>query len=486
MDFPVSSNSPIASLPNRTGSQTSAPARISRIALIGNYLPRRCGIATFTTDIHKAFQGRFPNVKMDVWAMNDRERSYEYPACVTGTIEQQVLSSYRQAAAEILAGGADMVWIQHEFGIFGGEAGAHILTLIDRLTIPVAVTLHTVLDAPLPAQRLVMLGLVERCETLIVMAEAARTILIDTYHCDPAKIRVIPHGVPDRVFTPTGPMKKAFGWEDRKVILTFGLLSPGKGIETVIAAMPTVVRHIPNALYVILGATHPHIIAREGESYRAKLQSMAEELGVGPNVCMIDGFCETEGLLDYLTAADIYVTPYLNPAQVTSGTLAYAVGLGKPIVSTPYVHASELLGDGLGRLVEFGDSNGFARAIVDLLEDEVGLMDLRKRTYAAGRDMIWPRLAEAAMACFEGQALMSNTKPTPIKLPSIPEKLPFDAIARHSDDTGILQHSRYSVPDRRHGYCIDDNARALILTCRDNWIVPEQRDRWMAIYASFV
>ncbi len=468
------------------GPPGQALPRISHIALIGNYLPRRCGIATFTTDIHRAFQSRFPSVTMNVWAMNDGAADYDYPAGVVGTIEQNDPASYRLAAAQISASGADMAWIQHEFGIFGGEAGEYILKLIDRLAIPVAVTLHTVLSEPLPAQRRVMDALAERCDTLIVMAEAAKQILIEIYDCDPAKISVIAHGIPDRPFVPTGPMKRRLGWQDRKIILTFGLLSPGKGIETMIAAMPKVICQIPDAHYVILGATHPHCIARDGETYRDQLQAMADQLGVAGHVHWIGGFCETEALLDYLSAADVYVTPYLNPAQVTSGTLAYAVGLGKPVVSTPYVHAAELLSGGHGRLVDFGDSAGFADAIIDLLEDEVGLMDLRKRTYALGREMIWPRLAENAMERFAQQPKFSNAQAWPIRPPAAPASLPFAAIIRHSDATGILQHSQYTVPDRRHGYCIDDNARALILACRDNNIDPVTRDHWIAVYAAFV
>lgn len=486
MDFSYSRSEPLAFVHDFQGPPGYVRPRISHIALIGNYLPRRCGIATFTTDIHHAFQSRFPGVKMDVWAMNDGAANYAYPAAVTGTIEQDDPMAYRLAAAEISASGADMVWIQHEFGIFGGEAGGYILKLIDRLAMPVAITLHTVLSDPLPAQRRVMEALAERCDTLIVMAEAAKQILIETYSCDPAKISVIAHGIPDRPFAATAPMKTQFGWKDRKVILTFGLLSPGKGIQTMIAAMPQVVSRIPDALYVILGATHPHCVAHEGESYREKLQAMADDLGIAAHVDWIDGFCETEDLLDYLSAADVYVTPYLNPAQVTSGTLAYAVGLGKPVVSTPYVHATELLGGGHGRLVDFGDSAGFAAAIIDLLEDEVGLMDLRKRTYALGREMIWPRLAQAAMARFEEQPQLPHLQALPIRPPAIPLCLPFDAIIRHSDTTGILQHSLYTVPDRRHGYSIDDNSRALILTCKADSIDAVARDRWMAVYAGFV
>lgn len=486
MDFSQQSFETTYFAPDFQGPPGQAHPRIAHIALIGNYLPRRCGIATFTTDIHHAFQSRFPSVKMNVWAMNDGAADYDYPAGVVGTIEQNDPASYRVAAAQITASGADMAWIQHEFGIFGGEAGAHILKLIDRLTIPLAVTLHTVLSDPLPAQRRVMDALAERCDTLIVMAEAAKQILIETYDCDPAKISVIAHGIPDRPFVPTGPMKRRLGWQDRKIILTFGLLSPGKGIETMIAAMPKVIDQVPDAHYVILGATHPHCIVRDGETYREQLQAMAGQLGVAGHVHWIGGFCETEALLDYLSAADVYVTPYLNPAQVTSGTLAYAVGLGKPVVSTPYVHAAELLSGGHGRLVDFGDSAGFADAIIELLEDEVGLMDLRKRTYALGREMIWPRLAENAMDRFAQQPKFSNARAWPIRPPAAPASLPFAAIIRHSDATGILQHSQYTVPDRRHGYCIDDNARALILACRDDNIDPVTRDHWTAVYAAFV
>ena len=464
---------------------SSIRPRISRIALIGNYLPRRCGIATFTADIFNSLRSQYPGIKVDVWAMNDCSCSYDYPAAVHGSIEQNDPISYRLAAAAISADKPDIVWLQHEFGIFGGPAGCHILKLLDRMAVPVAVTMHSVLGNPDRDQRRVTEALIERCDIVMVMAEAAKQILIDTYKCDPAKICVIPHGIPDRPFTATAPMKERFGWKKRKVIMTFGLLSPGKGIETVISALPALVSRFPEALYVVLGATHPHCISHNGEAYRDSLKALADELGVSKNVEWIDGFCDTGQLLDYLSAADIYATPYLNPAQVTSGTLAYAVGLGKPVVSTPYVHAIELLAGGHGHLLDFGDSRGFANAIIELLEDEVGLMDLRKRTYALGRNMIWPRFAEAAMVRFQEEIPPSVASTTPIRPVPIPEILPFEAVIRQSDLTGILQHSRLSVPDRRHGYCIDDNARALILACRCNADIV-QRDRWMAVYASFV
>jgi glycosyltransferase involved in cell wall biosynthesis len=451
---------------------------IRHIALIGNHLPRRCGIATYTTDVAGAIARRYPEIQVDIWAMNDAGKQYNYPAHLAGMIEQDEPSSYLDAAKAITASGAEMVWIQHEFGIFGGKAGDHILTLIDRMTVPVAVTLHTVLAEPNRDQRRVTLALVERCETIIVMAEAAREILIDAYDAGPDQVIVIPHGIPDRPFTPTVGKKEKLGLEGRDVILTFGLLSPGKGIETMVAAMPEIVALNPQALYLVLGASHPHCIARNGEAYRESLAALAEDLGVASNVRFIDAFFETEDVLDYLAAADVYVTPYLNPAQVTSGTLAYAVGLGKPIVSTPYVHARELFADGSGRLVDFGDSAGFGSAINELLADAEATMTLRRRTYALGRTMIWPRLAEASLARFEDVAAREKTKPLPIRPPVIPKQLGTAALERMGDSTGMLQHSIFGVPHRAHGYCVDDNARALMLACHSGQSLP--------IFAAFV
>jgi glycosyltransferase involved in cell wall biosynthesis len=452
--------------------------RVNHIALIGNHLPRRCGIATYTTDVAQAIARRYPDIQVDIWAMNDAGKCYDYPPHLAGMIEQDVPSSYLDAAKAITASGAEMVWIQHEFGIFGGKAGDHILTLIDRMTVPVAVALHTVLAAPNRDQRRVTLALVDRCETIIVMAEAARQILIDTYYADPDQVVVIPHGIPDRPFTQTTHMKEKLCLAGRDVILTFGLLSPGKGIETMIAAMPAIVAQNPQSLYLVLGASHPHCIAKNGENYRESLIALAEELAVADHVRFIDAFFETDDVLDYLAAADVYVTPYLNPAQVTSGTLAYAVGLGKPIVSTPYVHARELLGTGMGHLVNFGDSAGFAAAINGLFANSEATLNLRKRTYALGRTMIWPRLAEASLARFEDVAERAKVKPLPIRPPVIPKQLGTAALDRMSDSTGMLQHSILGVPHRAHGYCVDDNARALMLACHNGQSLP--------IYAAFV
>ena len=456
--------------------------RIERIALIGNHLPRRCGIATYTTDVARAIASRFPAIAVDVWAMNDCGKRYDYPDHLAGSIEQDDRASYLKAAREIAASGADLVWIQHEFGIFGGRAGDYILTLIDRMTVPVAVAMHTVLSGPDRDQRRVTLALVERCETIIVMAEKAKHLLIEQYGADPDSVIVIPHGIPDRPFSDTALMKAKLGLSDRDVILTFGLLSPGKGIETMIAAMPAIVERNPRVLYLVLGATHPHCIVHSGEAYRESLAGLADDLGVSEHVRLIDTFVEVDELLDHIAAADVYVTPYQNPAQVTSGTLAYAVGLGKPVVSTPYAHARELLGNEFGRLVDFGDSAGFASEINALLEDPKAMLALRRRCYALGRTMIWPRMAEASLARFEEVAERAASKPLPIRPPAMPRELGVSSIERMCDSTGIFQHSVLDVPNRRHGYCIDDNARALILACRDS----RMTDYWLPIYAAFV
>ncbi|WP_293884002.1 glycosyltransferase family 4 protein [Sphingomonas sp.] len=486
MDFSFQSHDDVRGAPQAATGTDAAPALIERIALLGNFLPRRCGIATFTTDIYHAFESRFPDIAVDVWAMNDGDNRYAYPEAVRGSINANDPESYRAAAREIEGSDADLLWIQHEFGIFGGSAGDYLLPLLDRMTCPIAVTLHTILSEPDADQRRVMDALVERCQSLIVMAEEGRRILIDTYGADPVRVSVIPHGIPDRAFGPTAPMKERLGLTGHDVVLTFGLLSKGKGIETMIEAMPAIVAKFPKTLYVVLGATHPHTIANDGESYRDQLKAQAELLGVGANIRWVDSFVETSEVLDYLEAADIYATPYLNPAQITSGTLAYAVGLGKPVVSTPYVHARELLADDHGRLVGFGDSAGFAKAIVDLLSDRNTLEALRERTYALGRTMIWPRFAEVSLAQFSRMPALRTPRPLPSRSRPIPARLPLTAIERMSDATGMLQHSVFSIPDRAHGYCVDDNARALILMCRNTGFSAPDRARWTGTYAAFV
>ena len=459
---------------------------IRKIALIGNFLPRQCGLATFTTDVYEAIRARYPDIAVDVYAMDDHPGRYAYPPEVTQAIPEGDVSGYVAAARAIEESGADAIWLQHEYGIFGGPAGEHILTLLDRTAAPVVVTLHTVLEQPNPDQRRVMEGLLRRAARVVVMAERARDILTRVYGANPRQIVMIPHGVPDRPLVEPDAMKAQFGWQGRKVVLTFGLLSPGKGIETVIQALPTVAAHHPDLLYVVIGATHPNLVARDGEAYRERLKALAAERGVGPNVCFIDEFVPYDRLVDYLQAADVYCTPYKNPAQITSGTLAYAVGAGKAVVSTPYVHAAEILDDGHGVLVAFDDVAGFADAINKLLSDDAGRRALSARAYARGRTMIWPRLAEAALAA-TAEAIAIRPRRLATRTPHARSLSPdIAAVERMSDGTGMLQHSIYSVPDRRHGYCIDDNARALMLISAIPDLDPVLRDKWTTIYASFV
>uniref|UniRef100_UPI0035C956C1 glycosyltransferase family 4 protein n=1 Tax=uncultured Sphingomonas sp. TaxID=158754 RepID=UPI0035C956C1 len=459
---------------------------IDHIALVGNFLPRKCGLATYTTDTFTALKGRYPDLKIDVYAMDDHPGMYEYPPEVTRSIPDQDRMQYLEAAREIEASGAQALWLQHEYGIFGGPAGEHILALLDRVSMPVIVTLHTILEKPNADQRRVMEGLLRRAARVVVMAERGREILERVYGANGRTIVMIPHGVPDRDFVDPNTLKGRFGWEGREVVLTFGLLAPGKGIEVMIDALPAIVEQHPNVLYAVLGATHPNLVAHEGEKYRDKLKALALDHGVSRNIEFIDAFLEHDELIDYLQAADIYATPYLNPAQITSGTLSYAVGVGKAVVSTPYVHATEILADGHGVLVDFGDSAAFAREINALLGSDRNRVKLSERAYARGRTMIWPRLAELAM-----KEIAQMVAAKPLRLPSSTAALTplapdFAGVERMSDSTGMLQHSIYSIPDRRHGYCIDDNARALMLVSQIPDMDAVHRDKWMTVYASFL
>jgi glycosyltransferase involved in cell wall biosynthesis len=464
-------------------------AAISRIALIGNSPPRLCGLATFTRDVYVAIHTAFPDLAIDLYAMNDPGSDHAYGPEVTCTIEQEDLGDYRRAARRINQSGAEVVLVQHEYGIFGGPAGSNLLRLLDRVDAPVVVTLHTVLEQPNADQRAVIEALARRASRLIVMAEKGREILARVHGIAWNKIAVVPHGVPDRPHIPADAMKTQFGFEGRRVLLTFGLLSPNKGIETMIRAMPAIAAAHPETLYVVLGATHPHLVAREGEAYRERLMALADELGMADSVRFVDGFLAQEQLLDYLQAADVYVTPYLTETQITSGTLSYAVALGKPVVSTPYWHASELLSDGLGVLVPFGESRCFAEEIIGLLDDPERVAGMGDRAYAVGRTMLWSRLAEAYLgicsdAVKAGQAVRLTVAGRTGKRQKPEVKL--DAIERMTDKTGMIQHSIFTVPDRNHGYCVDDNCRALMLMHRVSGPLAPKADALATIYASFV
>jgi glycosyltransferase involved in cell wall biosynthesis len=443
---------------------------LQRIAFIGNHLPRRCGIATFTHDLHRAVADARPDLDTCVVAMNDPGGAYEYPSQVHIHVRDNVIDDYAQAAKFLNRSGFDLVSLQHEYGIFGGSAGGHIVELLSRLEMPVVTTLHTVLPNPNSDQRDVMTQIIERSSKLIVMSEKGREFL-RTSHGVPARdIDVIAHGIPDFPFLESASAKRKLGFEGRTVILTFGLLSPSKGIETVIDAMPEIVGSCPNALYVVLGATHPNLLRDQGEAYRDSLVTRVRALGIDDHVVFLNQFVDQPTLLDFISMCDVYVTPYLNEAQMTSGTLAFSYGLGKAVVSTPYWHAKELLADGRGILVPFGDTHAIGKEISALLVNDVRRHAMRKRAYAASRSMIWPQAAEAYLAAFERVLQPTVTSP---KDPSgrhdsktEPRALPevrTDHLLSMSDSTGLLQHAVYGIPDRSHGYCIDDNARALLV-----------------------
>ena len=460
----------------------AASESISRIALIGNYPPRRCGIATFTADTRDALLQTQPSIVVDVYAMDDGRGGVERSPDVQH-IPQETAGAYAAAAADINQSGAQMVWLQHEFGIFGGRDGALIVDMLDQITLPVAVTLHTILASPSPSQRHIMDALIRRASLLIVMAEKGRDILIESYGVAVSKIQIIPHGIPDRPFVLPNSAKGEFGLENHTVLLTFGLLSPEKGVGDMIEAMPAVVEACPNAMYLVLGATHPHVIAQSGTSLREGLIARAAELGVQDHVRFVDSYVDLDLLTRYLQAADVYVTPYHNPDQITSGTLSYAVGLGKPVVSTGYVHAKELLGDGTGILVPFRDPAALGEAVSRLLTDTAKRDQMARRAYRIGRTMTWERYAKAALGMFSNICIGSTRRSvssagTPL--------ISLTAVQRMTDDTGMFQHGRFGVADRNHGYCIDDNARALALVSTADDLPAEERSRLGHIYASFV
>lgn len=464
----------------------STASRVKSIALVGNFLPRKCGIATFTKDCHSALRESYLDIDVRVYAMNDQLGGIDYPPEVVRTIEEDDVGSYLEAARDIEDADVDAVWVQHEYGIYGGRAGEFLLRLLDRVSAPIIITLHTVLEDPDDDQRRVLCRLIDIAGTIVVMAEKGADILRHVYDAPEAKILVVPHGVPDRPRVNPDSMKSRFGFEGRKVILTFGLLAPSKGVETMVTALPEIVSEHPESLYVVLGATHPNLVASEGEAHRERLMALVETLGVSENIHFIDDFAADELLFDYLQAADVYVTPYLNPAQITSGTLAYAVGLGKAIVATPYVHAVEALADEHGIIVPFGDSAALAGAISGLLSDDVARDKLSERAYARGRSMLWPRLAERIVGAIDDMVAAKPARLSPRRAPDAPAAVDLRAVIKFTDGTGMFQHGLFAVPDRRHGYCVDDNARALLLMTQVEPEDEDQHDQLFATYAGFV
>ena len=445
-------------------------SEIRKIAFVGDYLPRKCGIATFTSDTLSAIAGEYPRSQCFAVPVNDIPGGYKYPKEVRFEIEEQDLTSYLRAADFLNISNADLVCLEHEFGIFGGPAGSHVLPLLRELRMPVVTTLHTVLRQPGPEQQHVMQELIARSTRLVVMADRGRQMLEEIYQAPPAKIDVIPHGIPDIPFVDPNFYKDQFGVEGRLVLLTFGLLSPNKGIENVLNALPEILAEFPNAVYIVLGATHPNLLHEQGETYRLSLERLAKKNKVQKHVIFYNRFVEIEELKEFIGAADLYLTPYLNEAQITSGTLAYAFGAGKAVVSTPYWHAAELLTEDRGVLVPFGDAKAIAREVIGLLRDESRRTLLRKNAYKFGREMVWSNVARLYMRSFElarlERAVLSRKSFATKTLDEQPRALPalkLDHLSRMTDSTGLFQHAVFSVPNFSEGYCTDDNARAFIL-----------------------
>jgi len=441
-----------------------------RIAFLGDFPPRLCGIATFTHDLCEAVAEAAPASECYVGAVNDRIDAYEYPQRVHFEMDEKDLDSYRRGADFLNFNNADVLCVQHEFGIFGGPAGSHLLALLKEVRMPVVTTLHSVLRDPNPAQRKVMEELVRRSDRVVVMAQKGAEILRETYGVPEAKVDIIAHGIPDIPFIDSSFYKAQFGVEGRMVLLTFGLLGPGKGIEYVIEALPEIVKRHPNVVYLVLGATHPHLVARDGESYRLSLKRLAEDRGVKEHVIFYNRFVSLEDLKDFIGVTDVYLTPYLNEAQITSGTLAYVFGAGKAVVSTPYWHAQELLAEGRGTLVPFRDPRAIAEGVCGFLDDPIHLQQVRETAYQMGRGMIWPATAKRYLESFQRACADRKIKPRAAfaqwTLASRPYDLPplrLDHVLRMSDGTGIIQHAQFNVPNYHEGYCTDDNARGYIL-----------------------
>jgi len=445
---------------------------IGSVAVIGNYLPRLCGIATFTTDLVEALSSEAPDINCWAVAMNDKPEGYAYPGKVRFVVNQNKLVDYSVASEFLNISQADIVCVQHEYGIFGGPAGSHLLKLLGELRMPIVTTLHTVLKDPAPEYREVMRKLTDLSDRLIVMSQKACEFLKDIYHVPEEKITFIHHGIPDMPFIDPNFYKDKFGVEGKKVLLTFGLLSPNKGIEYVLLALPSVIKNHPDVTYILLGATHPHIIQAHGEEYRISLQQLVRKLNLSEHVIFHNRFVELKELCEFLGAADLYVTPYLEEGQITSGTLAYAMGTGKAVISTPYWYATEMLAEGRGIIVPFKDPDAIAENINDLLDNDANLNTMRKKAYVFSREATWKEVSRKYLEVFSEVQVNRSEHPRPRHLYieniksitsfELPE-MKLDHLISLTDDTGILQHATHTVPDRDHGYCTDDNARALMV-----------------------
>ena len=444
---------------------------IKKVAFVGNYAPRQCGIATFTTDICESFSAINPDVQCFAIPITDTEEGYKYPERVRFEIIEQDIKTYKAAADYLNINDVDIVCLQHEFGIFGGKAGSYILTMLRDQKNPLITTFHTILDNPSIEQRRVMDELLSISDYVVVMSNKAVEILSSVYGTPAEKIRLIPHGIPEGPFIDPSFYKDQYGVEGKTVLFTFGLLAQSKGIEYVLRALPAIIKDHPDVVYIVAGVTHPNLIKHEGEKYRLSLQILAEELGIEKNVIFHNKFVSIDKLKELIALTDIYLTPYLEEKQITSGTLAYSFGSGNAVISTPYWHAAELLADGKGILVPFKDPEAITKAVLRLLNNPGERDIIRKKAFLIGREMVWSKTAKMYSDLFEEArqkrpAVLrkkSSMLPMDDDSPVLPE-IKLDHLLRMTDSTGIFQHARHNVPNFDEGYCTDDNARALILS----------------------
>ncbi len=435
---------------------------------IGSYPPRECGIGAFTRDLYNAV--RFAENKGEmsenfVVAMNDFGKNYVYPEEVKMTIKQESQKDYLSAVKYINHCGADCCVLEHEFGIYGGQSGIYILPLLYRLKIPLIVTLHTILKSPSYTEKSILKEICKIANRIVVMSQKAIDLLVNIYEAPKDKIVCIEHGVPDFDYSQIDT-KREFKLEKKNILLTFGFISRNKGIEVAIKALPKVVEKHPETLYIILGKTHPNVLRHSGEEYRIYLSSLIKDLNLEKHILMLDKFVDQSDLFKYLYASDIYITPYLNEAQITSGTLSYAIGVGSAVVSTPYWHASELLEDEKGVLFDFNDVHQLTEVLIELLDNPQKRLAIRKKAYKYGREITWPKIGKKyynlLVNVVAEDLVIEKRKATPFNLMLLPT-FSLTHIKRMTDDTGIIQHAKYGIPFLKEGYCIDDNSRALLM-----------------------
>lgn len=469
---------------------SSVVAPTHRVVLLSSHLPRQCGVASFSADLTSALKANRENFKVDPLVLDDMA-GWKYPASQFTTIAIHDKDCYKAAASEINQSDADLVMVQHEYGLFGGEAGSHLLELMRAVKAPIVTTLHTVLRTPSEAQKSAMDEVLKLSDKVVVMSQTAIGLLQDVHGISTEKIALIPHGIPD-ISVKAGFNLRARLEVEGPMLLTFGLLSPDKGIEQVIEAMPAILKEHPGAAYFVVGATHPQVTAVHGEVYRNKLRAQAEALGIEDKVIFVDRFVSKAELVSYLGAMDFYITPYLKEDQITSGTLAYAIGAGKPVISTPYLYAKEILAEGRGVLVPFRDHESIAEAVCRLQRDPDARKAMAHQAFLFAQSMQWNKVGERYLQVMDALLERRPSQPKATESKSIAASLlpkpSFNHLVNITDDTGILQHACFSMPKREEGYCVDDNARGLLLTTMlesESSLTPEM-DKLQSTYLSFV